>query len=119
MLRLPPESTRTDTLFPYTTLFRSARLFAISSKASGQSWAMTSYCPVPGLVDAAPSNRDFKPGFTASMMLKDLALAEDAADSVNATTPLGHHAARLYREYVESGHGAVDFSGIIRMIRGE
>src|SRR3546814_16981778 len=57
-----------------------ARLFAISSKASGQSWAMTSYCPVPGLVDAAPSNRDFQPGFTASLMLKDLALAEDAAD---------------------------------------
>jgi len=96
-----------------------ASLFAIASKSSGQSWAMTSYCPVPGLVEAAPSNRDFKPGFTASMMLKDLALAEDAADSVGASTPLGHHAARLYRDYVESGHGAVDFSGIIRMLRGE
>lgn len=96
-----------------------ARLFAIASKSSGQSWAMTSYCPVPGLVEAAASNRDFKPGFTASMMLKDLALAEDAAESVHASTPLGRHAARLYREYVESGHGAVDFSGIIRMIRGE
>lgn len=95
-----------------------ASLFAIASKSSGQSWAMTSYCPVPGLVETAPSNRDFKPGFTASMMLKDLALAEDAADSVHASTPLGHHAARLYRDYVESGHGAVDFSGIIRMLRG-
>lgn len=96
-----------------------ASLFAIASKSSGQSWAMTSYCPVPGLVEAAPSNRDFKPGFTASMMLKDLALAEDAADSVGASTPLGQHAARLYRDYVETGHGAVDFSGIIRMLRGE
>ena len=94
-----------------------ARLFAIASKSSGQSWAMTSYCPVPGLVEAAPSNRDFKPGFTASMMLKDLALAEDAAEAAGAATPLGHEAARLYRQYVESGHGAVDFSGIIQMLR--
>ena len=94
-----------------------ARLFAIASKASGQSWAMTSYCPVPGLVESAPSNRDFKPGFTASMMLKDLLLAQDAAEASNASTPLGHEAARLFKEYVESGHGAVDFSGIIQMLR--
>jgi len=94
-----------------------ARLFAISSKASGQCWAMTNYCPVPGLVEAAPSNRDFKPGFTASMMLKDLTLAEDAAEAVHAATPLGREAARLYRDYVESGHGAIDFSGIIQMLR--
>lgn len=94
-----------------------ARLFAISSKASGQCWAMTNYCPVPGLVEAAPSNREFKPGFAAAMMLKDLTLAEDAAETVQAATPLGHEAARLYREYVESGHGAVDFSGIIQMLR--
>ncbi len=94
-----------------------ARLFAISSKSSGQCWAMTNYCPVPGLVESAPSNRDFKPGFAATMMLKDLTLAEDAAAAVHASTPLGREAARLYREYVESGHGAVDFSGIIQMIR--
>lgn len=94
-----------------------ARLFAISSKASGQCWSMTNYCPVPGLVESAPSNRDFKPGFTASMMLKDLTLAEDAAETVHAATPLGREAARLYRDYVESGHGAVDFSGIIQMLR--
>jgi 3-hydroxyisobutyrate dehydrogenase len=94
-----------------------AKLFAISSKSSGQCWSMTNYCPVPGLVEAAPSNRDFKPGFSASMMLKDLTLAEDAAQSVHAATPLGHEAARLYRDYVESGHGALDFSGIIQMLR--
>ncbi len=94
-----------------------AKLFAISSKSSGQCWAMTNYCPVPGLVEAAASNRDFKPGFTASMMLKDLTLAEDASAAVHATTPLGREAARLYRDYVESGHGAVDFSGIIQMLR--
>ncbi|NQW09662.1 MAG: 3-hydroxyisobutyrate dehydrogenase [Alphaproteobacteria bacterium] len=94
------------------------KLFDISSTATGQSWAMTSYCPVPGLVPAAPSNRDFKPGFTAAMMLKDLDLAQDAAESSKATTPLGAHAARLFRDYVESGSGDLDFSGIINMIRG-
>ena len=95
-----------------------ARLFEIASKSSGQSWAMTSYCPVPGLVETAASNRGFKPGFTASMMLKDLRLAQDAAETCHATTPLGREAARLFAEYVESGHGAVDFSGIIQMLRG-
>jgi 3-hydroxyisobutyrate dehydrogenase len=94
-----------------------ARLFAIASKASGQCWAMTSYCPVPGLVETAASNRGFKPGFSAAMMLKDLTLAEEAAEATGASTPLGHEAARLFRNYVESGNGAVDFSGIIEMLR--
>jgi len=94
-----------------------ARLFAIASKASGQCWAMTSYCPVPGLVETAASNRGFKPGFSAAMMLKDLTLAEEAAEATGASTPLGHEAARLFRTYVESGNGAVDFSGIIEMLR--
>ena len=95
------------------------KLFDISSTATGQSWAMTSYCPVPGLVEAAPSNRGFQPGFTAAMMMKDLNLAQDAAESSNASTPLGAHAAQLFRDYVESGNGDFDFSGIINMIRGD
>jgi 3-hydroxyisobutyrate dehydrogenase len=96
-----------------------ATLFQISSKSSGQSWAMTSYCPIPGLVETAASNRDYQPGFSASMMLKDLSLAQDAATESDASTPLGSEARKLFRDYVESGNGQVDFSGIIKMIRGE
>jgi len=95
------------------------KLFDISSTATGQSWAMTSYNPVPGLVPTAPSNNAFKPGFTAAMMVKDLDLAQDAAKSSGANTPLGAHAAKIYAEFVENGNGALDFSGIIRMIRGQ
>ncbi len=93
--------------------------FDISSKASGQSWSMTSYCPVPGPVPAAPSNRDYKPGFAAPMMLKDLRLAREAAQSAGAKTPLGDHAEALYARFVEGGGKNLDFSGVIRMIRGE
>lgn len=95
------------------------KLFDISSKSSGQCWAMTSYCPVPGPVPASPANRDYQAGFTANMMLKDLKLAQDAAKSAKATTPLGAGAAAIYAQYVDSGEGARDFSGIIRFLRGE
>ena len=94
------------------------KLFDISSKSSGQCWSMTSYCPVPGLVPASPANRDYQAGFTAAMMLKDLKLAQDAAKTAGATTPLGADAAGVYSRYVESGEGPRDFSGIIRFIRG-
>jgi 3-hydroxyisobutyrate dehydrogenase len=94
------------------------KLFDISSKSSGQCWAMTSYCPVPGLVPASPANRDYQPGFTAAMMLKDLQLAQDAAKAAGATTELGADAAKLYSRYAESGEAGRDFSGIIRMVRG-
>lgn len=96
-----------------------AKLFAISANSSGQSWAMTTYCPVPGLAETAASNRDFKPGFAAAMMLKDLGLSQDAAEQVHALTPLGAEALQLYRDYVDRGHGEIDFSGIINMIRGD
>ncbi|MCR9070341.1 MAG: 3-hydroxyisobutyrate dehydrogenase [Alphaproteobacteria bacterium] len=96
-----------------------AKLFAISANSSGQSWAMTTYCPVPGLTETAASNRDFKPGFTAAMMLKDLGLSQDAAEQVHAQTPLGAEAQQLFREFVDRGNGEIDFSGIINMIRGE
>ena len=95
------------------------KLFEISSKSSGQCWSLTSYCPVPGPVPGAPSNRDYQPGFTAAMMLKDLKLAQEAAIAGGAATPLGSEAAALYALFVAGGGAQTDFSGIIRMIRGE
>jgi 3-hydroxyisobutyrate dehydrogenase len=94
------------------------KLFDISSKSSGQCWSLTSYCPVPGPVPSSPANRDYQPGFTAAMMLKDLRLAQDAARSSGASTPLGAEAAALYSLYVTHGFGGRDFSGIIRFLRG-
>ncbi len=94
-------------------------LFDISSTASGQCWSMTSYCPVPGPVPTSPANRDYKPGFTAGMMLKDLRLAQDAAKTAKAPTPLGAQAAQLYALMEASGHDSLDFSGVIKLIKGE
>ncbi|MGQ0664981.1 MAG: 3-hydroxyisobutyrate dehydrogenase [Pseudomonadota bacterium] len=94
------------------------KLFDISSKSSGQSWAMTSYCPVPGPVPASPANRDYKPGFTAAMMLKDLKLAQQAAAQAGAASPMGAAAQSLYALFVAAGRGGMDFSGIIKMLRG-
>lgn len=95
-------------------------LFDIVSKATGQCWALTSYCPVPGPVPNAPSNRDYAPGFTAAMMLKDLRLAQAAASSAGAASPLGAEAAALYTLFCNAGNGADDFSGIMKMIgRGD
>ena len=94
------------------------KLFDISSKSSGQCWAMTSYCPVPGLVPSSPANRDYQAGFTGAMMLKDLKLAHDAGRAVGATTPLGAGAAAVYERFVEEGGSDTDFSGIIRFLRG-
>src|SRR5436305_14094609 len=94
------------------------KLYDISSKSSGQCWSMTTYCPVPGLVPTSPANRDYKAGFTAAMMLKDLKLAQDAAKAAGAETPLGADAAKIYDAFVEAGEGPRDFSGVIRYIRG-
>ncbi|HEV3371895.1 MAG TPA: 3-hydroxyisobutyrate dehydrogenase [Xanthobacteraceae bacterium] len=94
------------------------KLFEISSKSSGQCWSMTSYCPVPGLVPTSPANHDYQPGFTAAMMLKDLMLAQDAARLTRAVAPLGAGATAVYQRFVDEGGGAVDFSGIIRFLRG-
>jgi len=92
-------------------------LFDISSKSSGQCWALTSYCPVPGPVPTSPANREYSAGFTAAMMLKDLRLAQQAAGATAAATPLGASAASLYQLFVDDGAGGVDFSGIYRFIR--
>jgi len=92
-------------------------LFDIASTASGQCWSLTSYCPVPGPVPASPANNDYKPGFSAQNMLKDLMLSQEAADGFDASTALGKAATDLYQNYV-SGEGEIaDFSGIINMIR--
>jgi 3-hydroxyisobutyrate dehydrogenase len=92
-------------------------LFDICSKSTSQCWAMTGYCPVPGPVPAAPSNRGYAPGFTAANMLKDLRLAQQAAGATAAATPLGAAAANLYQLFVDSGAGGLDFSGIMRFLR--
>lgn len=94
------------------------RLFDIASTSSGQCWSLTSYCPVPGPVPASPANRDYKPGFAASLMLKDLKLSQAAAQNSGAATPLGAHATQLYALMDAAGKGSDDFSGIIRFLRG-
>jgi len=94
------------------------KLFDIASKSSGQCWSLTTYCPVPGPVPTSPANRDYQPGFTAAMMLKDLKLSQEAAKTAGAQTELGADATKLYSQYVESGEAGRDFSGIIRFIRG-
>jgi 3-hydroxyisobutyrate dehydrogenase len=91
-------------------------LFDVVSKSTGQSWALTGYCPAPGPVPSAPSNRDYAPGFTAAMMLKDLRLAQQAAGASAAPTPLGAGAAALYQLFVDQGQGGLDFSAIYRFI---
>jgi len=94
------------------------KLFEIMSAASGQCWSLTSYCPVPGPVPTAPSNRGYKGGFATALMLKDLKLAQTAAQSVGATTPLGAEAAQLYALFAANSQSATDFSGIIQLLRG-
>jgi 3-hydroxyisobutyrate dehydrogenase len=92
-------------------------LFDVASKSSGQSWSLTTYCPVPGPVPGSPANRDYKPGFAAALMVKDLGLAQEAAQGAGAATPLGAQALEMYRAFVDQGGAAEDFSGIIRMLR--
>lgn len=94
------------------------RFFEIASKASGQCWSMTSYCPVPGPVPTSPANRDYAPGFAAAMMLKDLKLAMGAAMGAGAATPLGAQAEALYALYAANGGAERDFSGVIQLLRG-
>ena len=93
--------------------------YDISSTASGQSWSMTSYCPAPGPVATAPSNHDYKPGFAASMMLKDMRLAQEAAHSAKAATPLGAQAEALYALMESAGKDDLDFSGVMKLINGQ
>jgi 3-hydroxyisobutyrate dehydrogenase len=95
------------------------KLYDVSSTASGQCWSLTTYCPVPGPVPTSPANREYQAGFTAAMMLKDLVLSQQASASVGAATPLGAEAAQLYNLFVNGGRGAMDFSGIVKMLDGK
>jgi 3-hydroxyisobutyrate dehydrogenase len=95
------------------------KLFDIASKSSGQCWALTSYCPVPGPVPTSPANRGYQAGFTAAMMLKDLRLAQDAARLAGSASPLGSEAVSLYERYCATNEGGSDFSGIIRFLRAQ
>jgi len=97
---------------------RIKRCLTWPSTSSGQCWALTTYCPVPGPVPASPANNNYKPGFAAALMLKDLKLAQEAALASGVSTPLGAEAAQLYGLFDKLGHGGDDFSGIIRFLRG-
>ena len=92
--------------------------FDISSKASGQSWSMTSYCPVPGPVPTSPANRDYQGGFASALMLKDLKLALAAATTAGAATPMAAQAEALYQMFANGGGAGLDFSAIVRLLRG-
>jgi 3-hydroxyisobutyrate dehydrogenase len=92
-------------------------LFDVASTSSGQCWSLTTYCPVPGPVPTSPANNEYRPGFAAALMVKDLTLAQDAAKAAGAATPLGKHAQEIYRAFDAAGNGGVDFSGIIRHVR--
>ena len=93
------------------------KLFEVSSNSSGQCWSLTKYCPVPGPVPESPANRDYRAGFTVEMMLKDLKLAQAAAESEGIETRLGTAAAALYEQFAGSGKGGLDFSAIIQLVR--
>ncbi|MBP6379500.1 MAG: 3-hydroxyisobutyrate dehydrogenase [Sphingorhabdus sp.] len=90
--------------------------YDISSKASGQNWSMTSYCPVPGVGPQSPADSDYQGGFATALMLKDLKLAMEAAASVDADVPMGEKAAALYDAFDKAGQGGLDFSAIIKTL---
>jgi 3-hydroxyisobutyrate dehydrogenase len=92
-------------------------LFDVAAASSGQCWALTTYCPVPGPVPTSPANQDYRPGFAAALMLKDLTLGQEAAAAVGADTVLGRTARDLYRAFAESGGAGRDFSAIVEAIR--
>ncbi|MBI2786738.1 MAG: 3-hydroxyisobutyrate dehydrogenase [Legionella longbeachae] len=92
------------------------KLFEVVNNASGQCWAMTKYTPVPGVLENVPANNDYKPGFAAAMMLKDLLLSQNTAQSVHVKTPLGSKATDIYQHLIDQGLGESDFSAIIKLI---
>jgi 3-hydroxyisobutyrate dehydrogenase len=95
------------------------KLFDISSVSSGSCWAMLNHLPVPGIVETSAANRDFQPGFAAAMMHKDLKLSQTAASQAGVATPLGAAATALYTLFVNAGNGGLDYSAIIKLVRGD
>ena len=92
--------------------------FDISSQASGQSWSMTSYAPVPSVGPDTPADHDYEGGFAAALMLKDLKLAMAAAEQAGVDAEMGEEAEEEFEKFVNAGGGNKDFSGIIKMIDG-
>ena len=90
--------------------------FDISSKASGQCWSMTAYCPVPGVGPQTPADNDYKGGFATALMLKDLRMAMEAANGAGAHVPMGALAEKLYADFADGGHQGQDFSAIINSL---
>ncbi|MGB0629062.1 MAG: 3-hydroxyisobutyrate dehydrogenase [Alphaproteobacteria bacterium] len=92
-------------------------LFDVISTSTGSCWAMNVNCPMPDMVDTSPANRGYTPGFTATLMLKDLTLSQEAAAKTGAVTPLGEHARQLYETFCENRDGEMDFSAMVQMVR--
>ena len=92
-------------------------LFDVISTSSGFCWSVNTYCPVPGVGPQSPADNDYKPGFAGALMLKDLKLSQQAADETGAATPMGHRATEIYQNYIESGFGDTDFSGVINQLK--
>jgi 3-hydroxyisobutyrate dehydrogenase len=95
------------------------KLYDISSTATARCWSLNDYCPAPGPVETAPSNRDYQPGFAAELMLKDLRIAMEAAQGSGAATPLGAHATQIYAMMDLAGQAGLDFSGVIKFLNGD
>jgi len=94
------------------------KLFDVVSTSSGSSWSVNSYCPVPGVGPKSPADNDYKPGFSTAMMVKDLALAADAATMTGTDTILGKAALALYQNFAGQGNAAnEDFSAILKAIK--
>ena len=93
------------------------KLFEVVTNSSGQCWAISNYAPVPGLLENVPANNNYKPGFTAAMMLKDLRLSQQSAASVGLKTPMGEQATALYQAFNDDKMGGLDFSAIIKLLQ--
>jgi 3-hydroxyisobutyrate dehydrogenase len=96
-----------------------SKLHRICSTASANSWALSSYCPAPGPVPAAPSNRDYAPGFTTQLMVKDVKLSQQAAEATGSPTPLAAMALSFYEKAAAAGDAAKDFSVVFRWLAGQ
>ena len=92
-------------------------LFDVVSASSGSCWSVNAYCPVPNVGPKSPADNDYKPGFAAALMLKDLSLSQQAADACGMATPMGLHATELYSAFVDTGHANTDFSGMINYLK--
>lgn len=94
------------------------KFFEVVTNASGKCWAMENYAPVPGVLDNVPANNDYKPGFTVAMMLKDLRLSQNSAETAGVNTAMGQCATTLYQHCLDEGMGELDFSAIIKTLNG-